>query len=133
MSKKMIYVAGPISKGPIDDHVRSAVFIGDRIMEKGHAAFLPQLSILWQFVSPHTWEEWLAMDDTVIRKCDALFRLPGESKGADREVALARSLHMPVFTSETKMHGWLDQADFDAAQMRRSKSSRAFHAHGGKL
>lgn len=133
MSKKLIYVAGPITKGDISDHVRDACFIGDRIMERGHAAIIPQLSILWQFITPHTWEQWLMMDDTIIRRCDALYRLPGASKGADREVALARSLHMPVFISETKLHTWLDRVDFDAEGVRTRSRTRAFHTHGGKL
>lgn len=131
--KKLIYVAGPISKGPIDEHVRSAVHMGDRIMERGHAAFLPQLSILWQFVTPHTWEEWLQMDDTVIRKCDALFRMPGYSKGADREMCLARAINIPVFTTVDELEKWLDIQDLASSQERSRSNVRAFHTHGGKL
>jgi hypothetical protein len=36
--------------------------------------------------------EWL-------RKCDMLLRLPGKSAGADREVALAVELDIPIYLS----------------------------------
>jgi hypothetical protein len=36
--------------------------------------------------------EWL-------KCCDAVLRLPGESTGADREVALAKELGIPVYYS----------------------------------
>jgi hypothetical protein len=46
-----------------------------------------------------TYEDWLALDFSCISVCDALLRLDGDSKGADREVAYARSLGIPVYLS----------------------------------
>jgi hypothetical protein len=97
LRKELVYVAGPISKGPFDEHLRAAVHAGDTIMGKGHAAIVPQLSMLWQFISPHTWKEWLEMDEIIIGRCDYLLRLPGESTGADREVSFARGRGIPVY------------------------------------
>jgi hypothetical protein len=36
-------------------------------------------------------------------KCDALLRLPGESIGADIEVAFARQIGQPVFYSVSEL------------------------------
>ena len=33
----------------------------------------------------------------LIEKCDAIFRIPGASKGADQDVEIARSKGLPVF------------------------------------
>jgi hypothetical protein len=35
----------------------------------------------------------------LLERCDALLRLPGASRGADMDVARARALGLPVYTS----------------------------------
>jgi hypothetical protein len=42
---------------------------------------------------------FLDMDENIVRRCDAVWRLPGDSSGADGEVRLARKLGKPVFYS----------------------------------
>lgn len=44
-------------------------------------------------------DEWLAVDLAWVAAADAVLRLPGESVGADREVAEAERLGIPVFHS----------------------------------
>ena len=44
------------------------------------------------------YERWLEYDMEWLTACDALVRLPGESKGADREVARAKELGIEVYT-----------------------------------
>jgi hypothetical protein len=48
-------------------------------------------------IHPHHGEHWLAWDFQWLSVCDALVRLPGESKGADREVAFCAERGVPVF------------------------------------
>jgi len=45
------------------------------------------------------YEFWLELDNQFIPCCEAVLRLPGESNGADKEVALAKKLGIPVFES----------------------------------
>jgi hypothetical protein len=111
LRKELVYVAGPITKGPFDEHLREAIRAGDLIMAKGHAAIVPQLSMLWQYVSPHTWQEWLEMDEIIITRCNYLLRMPGESAGADREMAFARGCGIPVYTELTDLLMKLGRAD----------------------
>jgi hypothetical protein len=47
---------------------------------------------------PRPYEFWLELDNQFLPCCAALLRLPGESSGADKEVQLAQSLGIPVFT-----------------------------------
>ena len=42
---------------------------------------------------------WYAKDIRWLLECNAILRLPGESKGADAEVEIARQRGMPVFYS----------------------------------
>ena len=93
----VIYVASPYSKGSISGNVRRACFAGDEILRKGHTPFIPHLSHLWELISPKPWGIWLRIDFALLAKCDALLRLPGESIGADAEVAEAMRLGKPIY------------------------------------
>jgi hypothetical protein len=69
-------------------------------MKLGFVPFVPHLSALWDIVdgesSPITYDDWLKYDFAWIDCCDALLRMPGESRGADMEVEYARSKGIPV-------------------------------------
>ena len=43
------------------------------------------------------WTIWMAIDLELLSKCDALIRLPGDSKGADIEVDYAMANGIPVY------------------------------------
>jgi len=69
--------------------------------------FVPHLCVVWQMMSPHhEYEYWLPMDLAWIDRCDAVLRLPGESKGADAEEEYARATGKPVFRSVGELAAW---------------------------
>ncbi len=95
-----VYVAGPMSKGWFGDHMRAAVDAADKLRDAGFAPFVPQLCFFWDLMGHgHGYEAWLQYDFAWLLACDAVLRLPGESSGADREVALAVEHEIPVFKS----------------------------------
>lgn len=94
-----IYVAGPYSTGNVSTNVKAAVLAGDELAGRGHIVFIPHLTFFWGMLCPHENEFWMQQDFGWVRACDALLRLPGESPGADREVALAESLGKLVYNS----------------------------------
>ena len=96
MRKPLIYVAGPISKDPFGC-VRVSNHAFSMLRDNGAIPFMPQWSVISEMVRGRDYEYWLEYDFDVIRRCDALFRLYGESPGADREVHFARSLGLPIF------------------------------------
>jgi hypothetical protein len=93
-----IYVAGPYTKGDVKKNVEKAIFFGDWIAAFGHAVFIPHLTHFWDEQIPHEWEFWMNQDFEWLTVCDAVFRIDGESKGADMEVELAKKLGKPVYT-----------------------------------
>ncbi len=95
----IIYISGPYSKGIISENIRQACFAGDEILKKGHTPFVPHLALLWHLISPKSWEEWMQIDRNLLGMCDALLRLPGESIGADLEVAEAKEMCMLIYYS----------------------------------
>ena len=103
----LVYNAGPYT---LDDPVRNthtAMKLWHEMRTEGVVVpFCPHWSMFQQFLEPISYEEWIAYDRNIISRCDALFRIPGLSKGADNEVDYARSLEMPVFRSKTYLYAW---------------------------
>ena len=96
-----IYIAGPYTKGDTALNVRRSIMEQDYIEDTlGHMAYNPLLSHFQHLIVPHEdvnyWDE---KDIRWLKECNAILRLPGESVGADREVAIARDLGMEVFAS----------------------------------
>jgi len=94
-----IYIAAPYSMGDTETNVQVAIHYGDCVARRGHIPFIPHLNHLWHEVYPHPWEWWMNWCLEWLPDCDAVLRVPGESKGADREVNLAQNLGMDVYYS----------------------------------
>lgn len=98
--RSRIYVAGPISLGDQDENVRRGVAAGLELLQAGYAPFIPHLSHYVNseaVLGTEDYEKWLQLDFSFIRTCSGVLRIPGISPGADREVAFARTLRLPVF------------------------------------
>jgi nucleoside 2-deoxyribosyltransferase len=100
---KHVYVAGPITRGNYINNIRAGVLAGERLRAEGLVPFIPHLSALWELIAPMGYEEIMAVDFAWILRCDALLRMPGESPGAEREVAFALANGIPVFYSEADL------------------------------
>lgn len=94
-----VYVAGPISIGDFMANIRRGIDAANDLRRLGFVPFCPFLDAFWQLVHHMEYEEMLAQDFAWIEVCDALYRMPGDSPGADREVEHARSLGIPVYHS----------------------------------
>ncbi len=100
---KRIYIAGPYTKGDVAINVRNAIEAANSLADAGFAPFIPHMSHFWHMLFPRLYEFWLDLDNQFLPVCDALLRLPGESSGSDKEVALARSLNIPVHFSTDEL------------------------------
>lgn len=92
-----IYVSGPYSRGDPCINTNAAIAVGNKLMDNGLIPFIPHLSHFWHTATPRAYEDWMKIDFAFVEVCDALYRMPGESPGGDREVALAQSLGIPVY------------------------------------
>ena len=112
-----VYIAGPISKGNLWRNIDQAERAFAALQQAGIAPFLPHLSAFYGMdwlarsreacnmpstgnigrPSPLSHAQWLAIDFAWLAVSHAVLRLPGESVGADAEVAEARRLMIPVF------------------------------------
>lgn len=106
MRKPRVYIACPISKGNRIFNFTAACHAQERLLQLGFAPLNPALSMM----HPNAWliehETWLTSDLAWVEAADVVLRLEGESIGADREVAHALSLGIPVVHSAVDAIRW---------------------------
>jgi nucleoside 2-deoxyribosyltransferase len=103
MRKQRIYVAGPYSNGDVVINIRNIIEAAEDVITKGAIPIVPHLFHLWHTISPHPKDFWMKLDKELIRMCDALIYLPGNSEGTVEECEYAESLGKHVYSV-----AWLD-------------------------
>lgn len=121
--RKRVYIAGPISKGDLAENINAATDAFHALLHAGFAPLCPHWSAFSGGVYRSTeekvpfalaetlplsttHEDWVAVDLPWVSVADAVLRIGGESVGADREVAEAKRLGIPVFTNFTELKAW---------------------------
>ena len=108
MKKYKIYIASAYTVGNVAINVKRQIDCVDELMNLGFAPFAPLYSHFQEMFHPRPYQEWIEIDLLWIDVCDALLRLPGESKGADGEVAYAEKLGIPVFYTIKSLKEYFD-------------------------
>lgn len=99
MSRKLLYVAGPYTRPDPVGNTHAVCRVAMEIYERTEwCPVVPHLSLLWHAVTPREYDHWLEYDLHLMRKCDAVIRLPGESTGADAEIVEAVRLGMRILS-----------------------------------
>lgn len=109
--RMMILIAGPYRSGTGDDPAKMAANL--RYLESASAPifFAGHIPMIGEWVALPVWnaaggktvgdrlydEIFHPTAGRLIERCDAIFRLPGASKGADNDVRLARERGIPVY------------------------------------
>lgn len=98
MDRKVIYISGPLTSSgdPLANMMR-AIEVGRQLVVAGFSIIVPHYTFLCdpEAIIPHA--IWMEVDIPLVKKCDAVLRLPGESRGADEEVRCALEQEIPVF------------------------------------
>jgi hypothetical protein len=121
-----VFISGPISRGDLAHNVNQATAAFVALAKAGLAPFCPHWSVYSKPVEPPsnvgvvlceatvhgndemTHADWLGIDLAWVAASDALLRLPGESVGADMEVAEAVRLGIHTFTSVEQVVCWAE-------------------------
>lgn len=118
--KPFVYLASPYSFGRAVDNIRQHCGMFDKLMSDDVVIpFAPLLSHFQSLMFPRTYEAWMSYDLEILSRCDAMFRQPGESAGADREEAAMTKAGKPVFHTLHTLYDWakeLTTTDFDEAR-----------------
>ena len=117
---KLILIAGPYRSGTGDDPLRMAenlktleqaawpIFKAGHIPMIGEWVALPVLSSAGASggpLDPLAEQVMYPAAERLLMHCDAVLRLPGESKGADQDVAIANSRGIPVYHALEEVPG----------------------------
>lgn len=94
--KQLVYIAGPYTHPDPVANTNKAVRIGNLLSERGYAVFIPHLTLLWHIITPKPLQFWYDHDIEILRRCDLLYRIEGNSKGADEEVRIAEELGIKI-------------------------------------
>lgn len=94
-----VYVAGPISSDPMTG-VHRATYMSRQMFLDGMAPFVPHWDTQWMLPDGN-WQAYLEFDLEFVSVCDAVYRLGGESRGADKECEVAQHLGIPIFYEQT--------------------------------
>jgi hypothetical protein len=91
-----VYVAGPYTADPEPATAR-AIEVGNLVLDAGHAPFVPHLHHYWHTLhGERAYHDWMRIDLAWLDTAHALIRIPGESHGAEQEVACAEIVGIPV-------------------------------------
>jgi hypothetical protein len=107
----MILIAGPYRSGTGDvsermaenlrvlEHYALPLYRAGHLPMIGEWVALPIIRVAGSVcVGDSVYREYLyPVASRLLERCDAVLRIPGESKGADQDVAIARQRGLPVF------------------------------------
>ena len=115
----MILIAGPYRSGTGDDPILLRqnldrleaaawpLFRAGHLPMIGEWVALPVLASagVTDVAHPLAADVMYPTAERLLARCDAVLRLPGESRGADQDVAIARERGLPVYTSLAEVPG----------------------------
>jgi hypothetical protein len=119
MTALMILIAGPYRSGTNDDPVLLRrnldrleaaawpIFRAGHLPMIGEWVALPVLASagVTDVAHPLAADVMYPTAERLLDRCDAVLRLPGDSRGADQDVAIARRLGLPVYASLAEVPG----------------------------
>lgn len=116
----LVLIAGPYRSGTGDDPGKMAANL-KRLEQPSYALFKAgHLPMIGEWVALPVWnaaggdhvgddlyeEVFHPVAGRLLQLCDAVLRLPGESKGADNDVRIAKERGIPVFTRLEDIPGY---------------------------
>lgn len=112
MRRPMIYVAGPLSKGVVAQNIRKALETAEGLWECGFVPVVPHLTHFWNCMITHEDTRhkdsfWMAYDFATLDHCDLMYRIEGESTGADMEEQYCKENRISIVHSLYECGRWL--------------------------
>jgi len=101
VSQEVVFIAGPMSTaGEPGENLSLAVNVAARLVAEGFLVIVPQLSWIMHAIAPGvSAAQWARHSLIWASRADVILRLPGESRGADAEVARAQKLGARIYYS----------------------------------
>lgn len=111
MKRLRVFISGPYTKDTPEENIKVAIEVAEKLTKLSPNIFpyIPHLSHYWEKLHPKPWEYWVEHGKAFAEVCDIVFRIPGDSKGADEEVnyILSRT-DVPVAYTIEALIKWKD-------------------------
>jgi hypothetical protein len=111
MKKYKVYIASKYSLGNKIWNIINSFKIYNDLLKLDFIPYAPLHSHFIDKYYPQDYDTWLEIDFNWILACDVLYRVSGESKGADKEVDFAILNKIPVFTNINDLLTWKLEKD----------------------
>jgi hypothetical protein len=119
VSKKIVYIASPYTKGDVAVNTRFQCEVFDRLLSDGRVLpVAPLWSHFQHLLFPRPYADWTQYDQDMLHLYDCCLRLSAvndsmgyreeRSTGADAEVATFQRMGKPIFYSIEDLYEWLD-------------------------
>lgn len=92
-----VFLSSAYTKGRMNNNLFEHFDMGNKLIDAGFAPFIPLLNHYMEIHKLRDDKTWLSIDLEWLAQSDAVLRIPGDSDGADGEVARAEELGIPVF------------------------------------
>jgi len=93
---KVAFMAGPYISNP-EENIKQSLYWANIAMNRGYTPIIPHFYMHYLNKEyPRTEAIWREASLDILRKCDILARIPGQSEGADNECKLALELGIPI-------------------------------------
>lgn len=118
MSKPVVYIASPYTKGDPLLNTRSSIECWKRLRDSGLVTPYSPLaeSFMVHMLQPMSYGDWLEHCLEKLARCDAMLRIHAsykplgyeqkESNGADTEEQYCTNFNKPVFYDEFELYSW---------------------------
>lgn len=134
--KALVFISCPYSKPSPSANVHRSAREYDWVWQSFEDRVIPVSMVvssnMQDMIIPREYDQWLDLCLAMLRRCDLLYVLPGESSGVEKEIALAKSLGIPIVHSRGELEAYLDEHpeiyDNRIAQIRKEIGSQLYDA-----
>lgn len=102
----MVYIACPIERGVSSVNYWQASETERQLIQSGYAPINPARWMTVEWKQEIDYRTWMDVGLRKLRACDAVLRIPGESRGADLEEMHAGLFRIPCFYSLDELEEW---------------------------
>ena len=99
MNKIAVYLAGAYT-GDVGRNMNRHIDTANALIDMGYLPLVPCLFHFLEMYKPRDYETYMDLDLALMHRANCLYRMEGESPGADREVKYAlNELQIPIYTN----------------------------------
>lgn len=102
----VVYLASPYTLGDVGKNVSVHLNVANNLISQGYCVIAPLLSHFLHILYPREWETWIKYDLELLSRCDVVYRVEGESAGADIETREAAKLGIRVVYNTDELAAW---------------------------